>query len=412
MKDIHGHCDARFDAVRRVFAESFARGDEIGASVSVCFRGERVVDLWGGLADRKTKRPWVADTVGLMFSSTKGLVGTCFLMLADRGLLDYDAPVARYWPEFARGGKADVTVRTLLSHRAGLIALDGSWRLDDIDGDALVDRLGAQAPLWPPGTAQGYHGVTFGLYAQALFKRVAGESIGSFFEREVRAPLGVDVWLGLPDAIEPRVARLYPATTRERVAQLAPLVIKKSTAEGRTLRALIRGNSDTGKAFRDPIDLGPKSIEAFDSRRARALELPWCNAVGNARALATVYAALIGVGPEGVRLASPETLALATARQSWSEQDRVLHKPMGFSVGFVKDEPHLFSPSVEAFGHPGAGGCLGWADPILGFTMGYVMNRMDARIRSPRAVALAAAVRDSIARVGDGSGQSATRAAS
>lgn len=383
-----------------MFAESLAKGREVGASVAVCYGGERVVDLWGGLADKKRGLAWAHDTVAIIFSSTKGLVGTCFLMLADRGRLDYDAPVARYWPEFAQAGKEAITVRTLLSHRAGLHGLDARVTLDDLEPAArprLAAWLAAQAPRWEPGTAQGYHGVTFGLYAAELFQRVAGESLGAFFEREVRAPLGVDAWLGLPEAIEPRVARLYPAGTWDRVAKLGPMLLRAKTAEGRTLRAILRGGSDTVVAFRDPTDLGPRTIPAFDTRRARRLELPWANGVANARALATIYGALIGVGPaELPRLARPETLASATARQSWAERDRVLHKPIGFSVGFVKDEPFLFSPSPEAFGHPGAGGCLGWADPALGFSMGYVMNRMDPRIRSPRAIALARAVRESL----------------
>ncbi|MCA9516401.1 MAG: beta-lactamase family protein, partial [Myxococcales bacterium] len=306
---------------------------------------------------------------------------------------------ADYWPEFAQAGKEDVTVRTLLNHRAGVVGFDEPITLDDFEHrpEHVADVCARQRPFWAPGTDQGYHGVTFGLYAAELFLRVAGETLGAFFEREVRAPLGVDAWLGLPEAVEPRVARLYPAGTWDRVSKLGPMLLRRKTAEGKTLRAILKGDSDTVHAFKHPADLGPRTISAFDTRRARALELPWVNAVANARAVATVYGALIGAAPPDLpRLVRPETLAWPMARQSWTERDRVLHKPMGFSVGFVKDEPHLFSPSVEAFGHPGAGGCLGWADPVLGFSMGYVMNRMDPRIRSPRALALARAVRESL----------------
>ncbi len=393
---VHGDVAPGFDGVARAFEANFRRRGEVGASVCVFHRGRLVVDLWGGLADVATKRPWERDTVSVLFSSTKGLAALTALRLVEAGRLDYDAPVARYWPEFAQRGKDAITVRTLLNHRAGLSAIDRPIALSDLEDPERVARvIEAQAPMWAPGTDQGYGAIAWGLYVGELVRRVTGRRLGRVFDDLVARPLGLadDLWIGSPEAAEPRVARLYPADTWVRLTRILPRLLTGLTHEGRVYRAVARGNTPTARALMNPPELGPAGITAYDTRRVRAMDLPFGGGVGNARGLATAYAALLGVGgPELPRLARAEAVAAIHPRQSWTERDRVLLKPLGFSQGFIKDELHLFSPHPEAFGHPGAGGGLGWADPVAGVAIGYVMNRMDFRIRSPRALALAHAV--------------------
>ncbi len=372
----------------QAFEENFARRGELGASVCVIHKGERVVDLWGGCADRKTGQPWERHTMGTVFSSTKGIAAAALLMLLDRGLYELDAPVADYWPEFAEHGKGTITVRTLLCHRAGLCALDAPLTLDDLEDPAKkAAAAAAQAPLWEPGTDQGYHAVTFGLYAAELFARLSGERLGTFIEREIRGPLGIDLYLGLPRALNERVSTLYRARPRTVLTEVIPRALSGLTYEGKVYRAVMKKGTCTHRAFANPPELGLKGIHNFNTPRVRGMELAWCNGVTNARGLATLYAALLGMaGPEP--LVRRTTLEPVFERQSWAEPDRVLLKRMGFAQGFVKEERHLFSPNPRSFGHPGAGGALGWADPDAELAIGYVMNQMDFRIRSPRALAL------------------------
>jgi CubicO group peptidase (beta-lactamase class C family) len=371
-----------------VFEENFVRRAEIGASVCVWMDGEKVVDLWGGLADFPAARPWEEDTLGFLFSSTKGLTALAMLMLADRGKLDHDARVAEYWPEFAQNGKERITVRQLLNHRSGLSAIDHPLSLDDLEDSARVaPALEAQEPLWEPGTAQGYGGVSFGAYVAELFRRIEGRSIGRFLADEVAGPLGVDVHLGLPAELDARVATVVLPRRRDRILRMVPRLIWGRGVEGRVFRAFADKTSATARAFANPADLGPRGLHNVNTPRVRQMELPWMNGITNARSLASVYAALTNVHPSGVRLVAPELLEEVQRRQSW-QVDRVLRKPMGFSLGFVKEESHLFSPYSEAFGHPGAGGCVGFADPPRRLAFGYVMNRMDWRLRSPRCLAL------------------------
>lgn len=389
--EISGFTAERFAPVREAFADNFRRG-EIGASVCVWHRGEVVVDLWGGLRCRRAGLPWERDTLTCVFSATKGVVALALLMLADRGALDYDAPVTRYWPELSSA--ADLTVRTLLNHRAGLIGIDEPLTLDMIerDGERVAAICAAQPPRWTPGSDQGYHGVTFGLYAGELFRRVAGESIGRFIAREIAAPLGADFHLGLPAALETRVATNYPASVSERLFKMVPKLLFHRGVEGRVYRKVALGG-DTARAFANPREVGPLGIENFNSARVRRLELPWGNGIGNARGLCRIYAALAAGGSiDGIELVRRAAIDPVRPRQSWAERDRVLCKPVGWSQGFLKEETRLFSPNPKSFGHAGAGGALGWCDPDASLAIGYAMNKMDHRIRSPRAVRLCRAI--------------------
>lgn len=395
--EIHGTVKAGFEPVLETFKANFAKRAELGASLCVWHQGEIVVDLWGGVVDRKTQAAWDADTMALVFSCTKGMSATALLALADRGLLDYDAPVAEYWPEFAHGGKGDITVRTLLCHRAGVVGLDEPLTIADFadNPDKVADACAKQVPHWEPGTKQGYHGVSFGPYAGELFRRVAGESIGTFFNREISGALGADVYLGLPPALEPRVATNYPARLREKLFAVLPKLIAHPGLEGRVYRQVLRKGSATRCAFSNPAELGPRGMANYNRSDVRQIELPWCNAIASARGLARVYQALVAGGTlDGVRLMDQATIEPVYQRQSWTELDQVLRKPMGFSQGFVKEETRLFSPNPETFCHPGAGGSLGLADPKAGLAVGYVMNQMGHHIRSPRALALCHSIYD------------------
>lgn len=401
--EIHGAVAPGFEPVYAAFVKNFTDRGERGAQLCVRHRGEVVVDLWAGLADEAGKRAYEADTLSLVFSTTKGLTALAFAMAAERGLFEYDAPVAQYWPEFAQADKARITVRTLLNHRSGLVGIDAPITLDAMQNhpEEVEAILAAQRPHWRPDTAQGYHGVTYGLYAGPLFRRIAGQSLGQFIAHEIAHPLGVDVYMGLPTALEARVATNYPATLSERIFQVVPKLFLHRGLEGRVFRQAVLGK-DAGKAFANPKELGPLGLSNYNTHRVRTMELPWCNAIVSARGLATVYSALATGGAERnaagetVRLLKPESLAPIYARQSWSEQDRVLRKPIGWSQGFVKEERHIFSPTVESFGHPGAGGSLGWGDPVQELGIAYVMNQMGHHVRSPRAMALCRALYESL----------------
>jgi CubicO group peptidase (beta-lactamase class C family) len=388
---VEGSVHPRFVPVRDEFVRSFSNGSETGAGLSVWHDGEHVVDLWGGIRDRERQLPYEADTLSTFFSVTKGMTAICFLMLADRGLFDYDAPLSTYWPAFAASDKQTITGRMFLSHRSGLLGFRERITLDHLDGapDELTAILERTRPVWTPGAHQGYHAVSYGLYAAELFRRITGESIGTFFRREVSGPLKADVYLGLPEALESRVAKMYPLTHAERLTVALPDILIRGGAEARILMSVLR-KGDSLLAFAEPHDLGASGIDHFNTRRVHAMELPWANGLGSARGLCRVYAALANGGSlDGVTLVRPELLAPLMERQSWSSRDRVLNRPMGWSLGFVKEDPGVFSThSTTSFGHPGIGGMLGWCDPERKLAIGYLTVKMAHQVRSPRALSL------------------------
>ena len=386
-----------FEPVADTFRANFLERGEIGASLCITVEGETVVDLWGGWADLERGRRWEEDTLNVVFSATKGMVATAYLVLEDRGGIDLDQPVIAYWPE-VEPAVGQSTVRDLLNHRVGLVGFRQPITLDDFARNRVPRMLPDERPVWRPGTDQGYHGVTFGPYAGELFRRVAGKTVGTFLRDEITGPLGADVFLGLPESEEYRVARLYPSDRRKIAGKVVRRVLfSRSNTEGRVFRAFLRGDSDTRRAFSHPAELGARGVQNFDSRLVRSLELPWASAVGSARGLARVYAALANGGAiDDVRIVRPEAIGRVTQRQTWSDRDRVLQKPMGFSQGYVKEGGAVFSPHPEAFGHPGAGGALGWCDPVVKASIGYVPNHMDWRIRSPRAMALTRSLYESL----------------
>ena len=374
---IEGFAAPGYEAVRDAFAENFTDRGELGAAVAVVAHGEPVVSLRAGWADEARTRPWQPDTLVHVWSTTKAMTALCAHILMDRGELDPDAPVARYWPEFAAAGKADIPLRWVLSHRAGLAGLDDPVTVPDLlDWEKMTSLLAAQEPLWEPGTASGYHAITFGYLAGEVVRRVTGQSLGQFFAAEVAGPLGADFHIGLSQRDLPRCADLVDAPRSER--QLA-----------RFARAFGDGNLGArARLIGLPLDV--RDVNDPDWRRA---EIPAANGHGTALALATVAGALA----QGPRLIGPATLA--TARTGHGRgQDLVLQVPMNFGLGVALSGPDgWFGPNPAAFGHNGAGGSAVSVDPEAGIGFAYVMNRMGASVvDDPRKAAVLGAVYTSL----------------
>lgn len=389
MTTIGGEVAAGFEGVREEFEANFARRGDVGGAVSVYRDGRPVVDLWGGAADADTGRPWTRDTLQLVYSATKGGTATAVHLLAQRGEVDLDAPVARYWPEFAANGKAGISLRQLLSHQAGLAAIDHPVPLDAaLAWEPMVAALAAQRPLWTPGTAHGYHGRTWSWLVGEVVRRVSGRTPGRFFAEEIAAPLGLDFFVGLPAGERARVSRMnYPKPA----VDLSSVPLDSIPQE---FRAAVAAWSDPGSlsnrafAITDPADID------FDAPEVQAAELPASNGIGTARALARMYAALIGE-VDGVRLLTPEALASATAEQA-AGADLVLMTPSRFACGYMLPTEATPLTGPSAFGHPGRGGSLAFADPDLGLAFGYVTNTIMSGPDDTRAASLVDAVRRSL----------------
>ena len=378
--DVQGHCDARFSAVRVAFEENFRDRGELGAAVTVTLDGETVVDLWGGWADAARTRAWERETLVNVWSTSKGPTSLCAHILADRGLLDFDAPVAAYWPEFAAAGKENVLVRHLLSHRAGLSGLREPHSFAELcDWELTVERLAAQEPWWEPGTRSGYHALTFGHLVGEVVRRISGLLPGEFLEREVTGPLGIDFTIGLPEKEAGRAAELvHPpaASSSEQAAifaQLAPAALA---------------------ALTNP----PVGADEANTPQWRAAEIPAANGHGTARAIAALYGIFARRGSYGSRQVLAPEAAERVREGQGSCRDLVLGA--GFAhetevgLGLWLSGPNgSYGPNPRAFGHDGFGGSCGLADPEAGVSLGYVMNRMGPHIADdPRKMALVGAL--------------------
>jgi CubicO group peptidase (beta-lactamase class C family) len=383
-----------FEKVRDAFMRNLETHDQAGASVCVYRHGRPVVDLWGGV-NPLTARPCTDETVTVIFSATKGATALCAHILAERGLLDIDAPVVRYWPEFAAAGKRDMPVRYLLSHRSGLPAPDAAARLtirDYTDWDRMTAALAAQRPWWPPGKAVFYHSITFGFLVGEVVRRISGKSPGQFFRDEVAEPLGLDFWIGMPasedahyaPSVLPQLASdaywagvpeghagppgAASATTPDDVRAALGLDPASTAAQTPYLRAQLLM----------PAEAGKRGTEFFNAREFRAAEIPASSGVTNARGLARMYAACIGE-VEGVRLLRPETVAALRECQTDGipapAPDVVISRgaPPRIGLGLqVSTPPTNVMLGEGSFGHSGAGGRLGFAHPELGIAFGYV----------------------------------------
>jgi CubicO group peptidase (beta-lactamase class C family) len=376
---------------------------EIGAACSVYVGGREVVNLWGGLADRAANRPWRKNTIVRVASTTKGMTAICAHMLVQRGLLDLDAPVVRYWPEFGAHGKDTIPVRWLLSHQAGLPIVDGPLTFEQACAwDPVIRALEAQRPLWQPGTEHIYHAMTYGFLVGEVVRRITGKSLGTFFAEEVARPLGLSAWIGLPERHEHRLALIEdaaPFTLEELIAGM----VKLTGLDEATVTAWIQSQYAPGSVLALAGMLGgatDPATEYWTTRAWRAAEFPAANGISDARSLARMYAATVS-RVDGVRLLNRATVARATEVQT--DRTPMHGLPPGLnipadrsfymSLGFWRSSSPLPMAGPGSFGHPGSGGSIGFADPDAGVGFGYVTNLWNYRPDDPRATNLANAVR-------------------
>lgn len=373
--EIGGSVEPGFEGVRRAFEENFASHGEVGAAFCLHVEGRKVVDLWGGVADVKTGAPYTSDSLQLVFSTTKGATAMCANLLVERGLLDVDAPVASYWPEFAAAGKESMPVRMLLNHQAGLYTVDSPpSSAETLRWDPIVAALAAQAPLWEPGTQHGYHALTYGWLVGEVIRRVSGQPIGAFFQQEFAAPLGLDFWIGLP------------ASQHARVAPLVEAEVPTDPAARALAEQFTGPDTILGKALSCSGALGDGG---FNRPEIWSAEIPAANGITNARSLSRLYASLIGDGVDGVRTLKPETVAEATVVQDEFNDTVLMGMPTRFGLGFMLPSSFQGFGGPRGFGHPGAGGSVGFADPDAGVAFGYVMNKMQQNLSGdPRTLTL------------------------
>lgn len=388
LPPISGEVDPDFREVAVRFTRLFRGRDTGGAALAIYHRGRPVVDIWGGYQDLDFCVPWQRDTMAMSFSTTKGVAATVIHRLADRGLIDYDAPVGKYWPRFDHGGREAITVRHLLSHQAGLHRLRGRVdRVEDLlDHDHMIDLVSRERPCWEPGSRPGYHGITFGWLLAGLAREVTGQDMRTLFRTEIAEPLGLDdLHLGAPREQWGRVAPLFPETPR----------YLRWPLTGRAVHTL-PFTSEFAEAL---LVHGFDRLWFEDERRILETQMPAVNGVFTARSLARMYGALANQGTvDRVRLLGPETVHEAGRIQTrmW---DAVLNVPMRWRLGYH----HAFSvpPVRMAFGHFGYGGSGAWADPETGLSLGFVTNRLwstttplaDTRLVRLNSFALAAAAR-------------------
>ena len=368
--ELQGRLDPRFTEVADVFERNFIEYDEAGASVCITLNGEVVVDLWGGTKNLQEGTPWDEQTACVVFSSTKGAVALAAHTLVSAGELDLDAPVARYWPEFASNGKEDATVRMMLDHSAGVPAFrdklpDGAC----CDWDFMVEALAREEPFWRPGTRNGYHMMSFGWTVGELVRRVSGQSLGAYFRAAVAGPAEAECWIGLPEAEEHRIAPMIPFKPQRG----API--------GAFTSALINDSKSLqARAFFNQGGFNP------NDRACRAAEIGGGGAVANGRGLARIYAPFACGGElDGRQYVDADTLAAMGEVAVASHEDATLLIPTRFSLGFMKSMDNRNVHAVDkssailggaAFGHVGAGGSIGFADPAARMSFGYAMNRM------------------------------------
>jgi len=356
---VGGSVAAGFEAVEEAFAANFERHGEVGAACSIYLHGKQVVDLWGGVTTPGGSEPYTADTLQMVWSTTKGVVAMAAHILAQEGKLDFDAPVVEYWPEFAAEGKSKIPVRWLFCHKSGLAAVDRPLGLADVVAwTPCVEALAAQRPYWEPGTAHGYHTWTYGWLAGEVIRRVTGKSVGTFVAERIAKPLQAEFWIGLPEAMSSRVAPVLPPAPQPG-APPDPWAARLA----------------------DPTSLAHKSWAnpavpptAFNDHQFWSAEVPAGNGIGTARALSRLYAACIG-DVDGVRLLKPETLEQATRTQARGE-DLVQGYETRFGTGFQLSFPFRPMAGEGSFGHYGSGGSVGFAHAPLGISFGYTMNQM------------------------------------
>jgi CubicO group peptidase (beta-lactamase class C family) len=376
-----------WETVRDAFVEGFNNGEEHGAQVAVYHRGECVVDVVGGWKDKEHTQPYGEDALQVVFSTTKGIASLAVAMCVEEGLLDYSATVATYWPEFAAKGKENITVAQLLSHRAGLYTVDGPITLEEaLHWDSVTQRMANTAPRFDVNSTHGYHAITFGWLAGELVRRVTGKSLGTFVRDHITSPLDADFFIGLPEELEPRVARLLAHPIPKFPPDIARIMMERSAPGTKGAEAL-----GLNGAF------GPG---AFNKPEVHRAEIPGANGIGNARSLARIYAATVGE-VDGVRLIGEDVRRQATTSNTPAgEMDVVLISETVFAMGFMLHCDRSLFSGEGAFGHNGAGGSVSFADPHRNMGFSYVMNTMmtvyDEDPRRSRLIRAATACADSV----------------
>ena len=376
---VSGSVAPGFEPVASAFADNFINHQEVGAACSLYRRGLPVVDLWGGWADPGSRKPWEKDTITLVFSAAKGPTASCIHQLVEAGLLDVDLPVAHYWPEFGCNGKELITTRMVLSHQAGLAAVDGILNLDQVLAwEPVVAAIAAQAPNWEPGSKHGYHARSFGWILGELIRRISAETPGQYLQTHICKPLGMRYWVGLP---------------QQQLAACATLVPPEGGSNA--IAELLGADSLTARVMGGPSGLFGYN-EMWNRPEVLQAEMPSSNGVGDARSLARFYAALIGE-VDGVRLLGPEQLARA-CREQVRGPDAVIFHETCFGLGYALQPALAPGAGPRSFGHPGAGGALAFADPDAGIGFAYVMNAMQFKPEGdPRSMALVKAAYDCLA---------------
>lgn len=381
--DIHGHVNPGFEGVREAFVENFVRRHELGGACCVYHDGEKVIDLWGGVRNKATGEPWEQDTMVVVHSATKGLAAMTLAMAHSRGWLDYEERVYRYWPEFAQRGKEKITVRQLLAHQAGLFAFDEPVDRHVVaDPDRLAAVMARQTPAWEPGTRQGYHAITLGFYEGELLRRVDPKhrTLGQFFQDEVATPLGLDLYIRLPESIP-----------NSRLATLAP-PSRLALLWGFPIRLTLDAMNPRSNIYRALVT-NPGSGVYMDERTvyARDLEVPSGGGVGTARGIARAYGVFAAGGKAlELRQETLDLLAAPAVPPTRGFYDECMKADgVQFSLGFMKSTPTWPFGNATSFGAPGSGGSLGFADPTAGIGYGYVTSQMGTKLTGdPRDVAL------------------------
>jgi CubicO group peptidase (beta-lactamase class C family) len=367
--EVHGNCAPKYERLREAFLGNFRNLGEIGGSFAVTVRGELVADLWGGWKDFEATTPWEQNTIACVWSTSKGIGGVCFAMLIDRGLASYEDKISRYWPEFAVHGKGDLTIGMLLSHQSGITGFDTPATLDDLfSGEPAAQRLAAQAPLWPIGTASGYSNVV-AILATELFKRIEARSIQQFVADELKGSFGLDISVGVSQQDLPRVAIMLSEKKMEAV-NTVPVA------------------NEAQRGLHNP----PLTSDVATTPGFQRADIIAMNAFSNARALASMYSLLQHPGKDGRRLAGDAAVAEA-AKLRFDGVDWVRGIRRTWSAGFLRNVDNCWGPNAQAFGHGGWGGSFGYVDPAADISVGYVMNLMsDQMDLNPRRRALVDAV--------------------
>jgi CubicO group peptidase (beta-lactamase class C family) len=385
---IDGIVEPGFEGVRDAFARNFEEHGDVGAGFCLHVEGRKVVELWGGVADPATNRAYDESTLQLVFSTTKGATAACANLLMQRGLLDVDAPVASYWPEFAAAGKESIPVRWLLCHKAGLPVIDKRVsRAEALEWDPVVAALSVQEPVWEPGTAHGYHALTYGWLVGEIIRRIDGRSLGTFFAEEIAQPLGLEFWIGLPESEEHRVAPLIGS------------VLPEGEPANEELRALLEEFTGPNSLLGRALNLnGAFNMDCWNDRAVHAAEIGAANGITNARSLSRFYAGLVGSLPDApaAPLLTPAQIDAARERQT-EGSDRCLFFETSFGLGFFTASEFAPYGGAGSFGHSGAGGSMGFADPGNKIAAGYVMNRMSQNLSGdPRTRGLVQASYDAV----------------